>query len=424
MNTIFIILGTLGSVFAVVMTVLSMINYKKPRKITAVSTFLSGLISLLSLAALTILGGMSLNFDLGFLLFMAGLFLGYLRGTAVKLIWENGQVIGRNSILFLILWGLSLALSQLLGLFGSPLLASLGLIPVVFTTGLQAGYYGNLFLRRLIMGRKGKDRKGLQRVISVGGGIALLLMMMFSFALAAPEIVDALDRIFLATGTQPETANYSSNPGPSNTGAESSNTPAGEPPGQGLLPASGSLVINCDRAVQKVIDRDVNLRHENGEEGTFDELYESYDIWINMEVDLSKSSFALHYEKHSDEIFSLYDGTTGEEVWHHDLRDVVRTSEGIVMDDGWITGTSIIDDIETNIVFPFETQGSNDFYGFISDDLNTIVHCPLPVTNGFINQEDYKVDFEDLHAAGKDKLVSEWWNPDWCYICIIETVEP
>ncbi len=202
MNTIFIILGTLGSVFAVVMTALAMINYRKPKKITGLSTFLSGLISLLSLAALTILGGMRLNLELGLPLFMVGLFLGYLRGTAVKLNWENGQVIGRNSIIFLILWGLSLALSQLLGLLGSPLLASLGYIPVVFTTALQAGFYGNLFLRRLIMGRKAKTRKGLQVVIGIAGGIGLFLLMVISFLILGSEATDA----FLLIGDRPAAA--------------------------------------------------------------------------------------------------------------------------------------------------------------------------------------------------------------------------
>ncbi len=418
MNLIFIILGTLGSVFAVVMTALSMINYRKPRKITVLSTFLSGLISLLSLAAMVWLGGMRLASYLSAPLFMVGLTLGYLRGAGVKLNWENGQVIGRNSILFLILWGLSLALSQLLGLFGSPLLASLGLIPVFFTTGLQVGLFGHLFLKRMIMGRKGKDRKGLRAVFSIAAGIFLFLITLVIAFESIPAILDADDRV---SSVSAQSSQEKDSPA---SQLQNDDVESNPEPDAGFLPSSGSLVINCDNAVQKVIDWDIGLRREHGDEGTFDELYESYEIWINMEVDLSSRTFSLHYEKHSDELFSLIDGTTGEDVWHHDLRDVVRTSEGIVMDDGWIFGTSRLDDIQTNIVLPNESHGNNDFYGFISDDLKTIVHCPLPVTNGFINQDDYVVDFDDLLASGKDKLVSEWWNPEWCYSCSIESVEP
>lgn len=193
MDAIWIILGTLGSVFTAVMTVMAAINFRKPRKITLLSTFLSGLIALLGLAAMVFLGGMQVALYLGGPLFVAGILLGYLRGAGVKMQWENENVIGRNSILFLILWGLSLALSQLLGLFGSPLLASLGLIPAVFTTGLQAGYYGHIFLRRLVMRKKERNRKGLQRFISIGGIIILFLLTLISFFIAGEEIAYALN---------------------------------------------------------------------------------------------------------------------------------------------------------------------------------------------------------------------------------------
>jgi len=153
MNTLMIILGTLGSVFAAVLTVLSVINYRKPRKISLGTTFLSGLLALGGLLAMLLLGGLWLEPLLGLPLLLIGLLLGFLRGQAVKLSWADKAVIGKNSALFIILWGFSLGLSQLLGLLGSPLLASLGLVPVLISTGLQLGLYGNLFLRRLVMRR-------------------------------------------------------------------------------------------------------------------------------------------------------------------------------------------------------------------------------------------------------------------------------
>ncbi len=417
MNTLMIILGTLGSVFAAVFTVLSLINYRKPRKITVLSTFLSGLISTLSLAVMTFLGGMSLNLELGLPLFMIGVLLGFLRGITVKLRWENGLVIGRNSWLFLILWGLSLALSQLLGMLGSPLLASLGLIPVFFTTGLQGGFYGILFLRRLIMGRKGKDRKGLQIMVGIALGLTLLLLTGIIYLEAIPVVTDSFLEIGSVSASSSKNNNYSSvEQQPTKTATSPTPTP-------GLLPSNGKMVINCDDAVQDAINRDLEIYHGD-EEGTLDDLYESYQIHMDMQVDLTNRIFSLNFEKHADELFTLYNAETGEQDYHHQTTDTIRTSQGVVLDDGWITGTSFIDHNMVSIVFSDKSKGSNDFYGYISDDLTTIVHCPLPVTDAFINQDDYQVDFEDLVKAGKERLVPDWWNPGWCFICSIEEIQP
>jgi len=256
MNEILIILGTLGGVFTAVMTVFSAINSRKPRKITLLSTFLSGLIALLGLAAMVFLGGMWVAPYLGGPLFLAGILLGYIRGIGVKMRWENEQVIGKNSIFFLVLWGISLALTQLLGLFGSPLLASLGLIPAVFTTGLQVGFYGHIFLRRLIISKE-KDRKGMRRLITIGGIVLLCAVIIFSFILSLSEIVYALDDPGLSSRIQHETNSFASDPVPSTNEVALFNTVTGPGASTGLLPSSGSLVINWDFAVQEEIDWDV-----------------------------------------------------------------------------------------------------------------------------------------------------------------------
>jgi hypothetical protein len=52
---------------------------------------------------------------------------------------------------FLLGWGGSLVLAQVLNMFGSALLASIGLMPLFLSTGTQLGINGNLFLRRLLM---------------------------------------------------------------------------------------------------------------------------------------------------------------------------------------------------------------------------------------------------------------------------------
>jgi len=188
MNTIFRIIGVLGGAFAVLMTIIAAIGYRKPKKVSLVSSLLSGMIALLSLGALVFLGGIRIEPIIGLPLLVLGLLLGFLRGQAVKLRWEDEVVISRNSILFLIVWGFSLALSQFLGLLGSSLLASLGLIPAVFSTGLQLGYYGNIFLRRLFM-RPGRESKIMNAMIGIGGTTALVLLVALSLILSVPDLI-------------------------------------------------------------------------------------------------------------------------------------------------------------------------------------------------------------------------------------------
>jgi len=148
MNFVMTLQGGFSSVMVLVLTVVSALTLRKPRKISVLGTLLSGVISALSLIVIVFLGGMRLNLLLAVPALLLGMLLGFVRGQMVKFSMLGKQVIGRNSILFIILWGASLGISLLLGLLNSPLLASLGLVPVFFSTGLQLGYYANLFLRR------------------------------------------------------------------------------------------------------------------------------------------------------------------------------------------------------------------------------------------------------------------------------------
>lgn len=417
MNAIFTVLGTLGSVFAAVMTALSMINYRKPRKITTLSIFLSGLISLLSLAAMVWLGGMRLASYLSAPLFMIGLLLGYLRGAGVKLNWENGQVIGRNSILFLILWGLSLALSQLLGLFGSPLLASLGLIPVFFTTGLQAGLFGHLFLRRLIMGRKGKTRKGLQVVIGLGGGFGILLITVISFLILGPDLTDA----FLRTGDRPPALSYQEEV--ASVGSQSATAEPSLALMSGQLPASGSLVTDCSDQMEKEKEQSLISLNFGTTNYSFEEAFTDYSIQINMEANLSDGEFSFDYIKHEGWRWQEFDPDqyAPEYATLINFDDTIM-GEGTLREDGWITGEFYwtmsnggVDEEPT-----IETD-YNNFYGYIDNENENIDICLLAVF-GYGEPEDFIADFEALRAAGKDQLVSGWGTNN-CYSCAIIGVE-
>lgn len=188
METLQVIIGVLGSAFALVMTVLSIITFLKPRRITLLSTLISGVISLLTLPLIMLLGGLRLNLLMIIPLSLLGLLLGFLRGQTMHLSWQGKDVIGHNSILFLGIWGLSLTFSQALNLLGSPLLASLGFIPVVFATGLQLGFYNNLFLRRLLM--QFADSSNGRMLIGIAGGLALALLFLISAFISVPNLID------------------------------------------------------------------------------------------------------------------------------------------------------------------------------------------------------------------------------------------
>jgi hypothetical protein len=151
METIFRLIGFLSAVLTVAMTVLMLFTFRRERPISTFSPFLSAILSLVMLPVFTLLSGARLNPLLAIPILALGLLIGFLRGLTTRLTYKDGQVVGRNSLLFLLGWGGSLVLAQFLNLFGSAFLASIGLMPVFLSTGTQVGMNGNVFLRRLMM---------------------------------------------------------------------------------------------------------------------------------------------------------------------------------------------------------------------------------------------------------------------------------
>jgi len=151
METILRLIGFLGVVFTMAMTVLMLFTFRKERRISTFSPLWSAVLSLVMLPVFILLSGARLNLLLAIPILALGLLAGFLRGLTTRLTYKDGQVVGRNSRLFLLGWGGSLVLAQLLNLFGSALLASVGLMPLFLSTGTQVGMNGNVFLRRLMM---------------------------------------------------------------------------------------------------------------------------------------------------------------------------------------------------------------------------------------------------------------------------------
>ncbi|MBN1267202.1 MAG: hypothetical protein JXA25_17050 [Anaerolineales bacterium] len=416
MSNIWIIVGVSGTVFAAVMTILSAVTFRKPRKISAISSMLSGTIAAATLGLMVLLGGLRLNPLLAFPTLFLGLLLGFLRGQTVRLLWQDNQVVGRNSILFLLLWGFSLVLSQLLGMLGSPLLASLGLIPAAFSTGLQLGFYGNLFLRRLTM-RQQKPTGSLHTIIGIGGGLALSLLLLISLVIAAPTLIRTFPGFTVSTvsAASPDNTADANVPGDQQVLPDTSPTP-------GLLPVSGSIVINCDAALQKELDEEEPYAGIEGQEYSFEEIFESYNAEMEMRMDLSVRRFNYYFHEFMIKRDLLYDPDWDEEPCPL-YSDMIFNAEGIIYEDGWIAGDVSLSSLVDNCTGSMPDEGTNQFYGYIDDALSTVVFCPLPVGSWF-NLEDYTADFESLRQQGKEQLISNWWSPDMCRTCTVDQVLP
>ena len=170
MNTFLKLLGALSSFFVIIMTLIAALSLRKPRKISSLSTFISGIVALIAMLVMVLLGGLRIRLIFVVPTLLLGVLFGFVRGQLVKFNLVGKQVVGRNSILFIILWGLSLGVSLLLSLFNFPWLASLGLLPVIFSTGLQIGYNLNLFLRRVVIHLKNPGKHPFRQ-----GGLATAL---------------------------------------------------------------------------------------------------------------------------------------------------------------------------------------------------------------------------------------------------------
>lgn len=424
MNTLMIILGTLGSVFAAVLTALSVRNAKKPRVVSLPSTFLAGAFALGGLLALLLLGEMWLEPLLGIPLLLVGLLLGFLRGQAVKLDWAGKAVLGRNSTLFILLWGLSLGLSQLLGLLGSPLLASLGLVPVLFSTGLQLGFNANLFLRRLAMRRKAPE-KNLHTVIGLAGSLALLLLVAISLVISLPELIAQFPPGLTARAA----GNAGQAPSQSLGDDEADAQPDDPQPTASLaedgLPASGSLILDCAAQEQRI--RDYSLRAYNfGSSYTFEQAFLDYQLSFSMGVDLDRGSFTMDQDLLEVWRWQDFDPEQDPPEWEVILNSQKEiTAAGSLLESGWITGSFS----STRSTWGPEDEertseaDSNDFFGYLDEAREEVTVCLLAA--GANRQEgNQTADLAQLQAAGMEALIGSWWNPAHCYTCQVAATQP
>ena len=151
MDTIYRLISLLSVGLTVVLIIITLLTFRKERRIGAFSLLISAGLSLIMLPVFIFLSGARLRLLIGVPLMMIGLLVGVLRGFATRLYTRGGHVVGKHSLWFLAGWGVSMVLAQLLALAGSRLLAAVALMPMYLSTGTQVGIAGNLLLRRLFL---------------------------------------------------------------------------------------------------------------------------------------------------------------------------------------------------------------------------------------------------------------------------------
>ena len=134
--------------FTMLLVVVMLFTFRKPRRIGRFTPLLSALLSLLVLGLFWWISGAHLNRWVAWPLFGLGLLVGLVAGGTARLYRQGDRVMAKHSLLFLVGWGLSLVLAQMMAWSGWPLAASLGLIPLLVGTGTTAGRELVIFLRR------------------------------------------------------------------------------------------------------------------------------------------------------------------------------------------------------------------------------------------------------------------------------------
>ncbi len=151
MASIWRIVTLISSALAVAATIAMVVTYRRERRISAGSLVPSIVISAAMLPVYAWVSGVKANLLLASLAVVVGLLVGMVRGLGTRLHYQNRQVMGRHSLLFLLGWGLSYALSAAVNLLGSVLASAVGLLALCLSTGTQVGLNGWLLVRCLTL---------------------------------------------------------------------------------------------------------------------------------------------------------------------------------------------------------------------------------------------------------------------------------
>lgn len=156
MDIVFKTLGFLSIPLLIISIILMVRSLKKERTITIRSLFLQVIIGIVLLITYATLLNINPPTAWSGALIGIGLLIGGLQSRTIALTVREKSVLGKRPVWFLVIWGISFTITQLLALFGRGDIASYGLLTIYLSTGLTVGANMGLFFRRQQSIRRGK----------------------------------------------------------------------------------------------------------------------------------------------------------------------------------------------------------------------------------------------------------------------------
>ena len=237
LSTLFAILT---AAFTMAMTIVMLLTFRKPRKLSIGSTILSLLMAGFTPLLYVLISGVRVNLAISAPLLFLGILLGFARGQSAEIIDKDDTTYTRASLAALLGWGASLALAPLLGMLQTSWLAALGLLPIALSTGIQLGMQGNLLLRLLGRSLLGKA-PWVENVIGVGGSAFALMVLGISLFMGAKVTLTSLNPQVVAAAS-PGTSNPVLTPDAPAASAELPQPTATRPPEPRLIPENGLVI--------------------------------------------------------------------------------------------------------------------------------------------------------------------------------------
>jgi len=146
------VLGYLSIPLLLLSVIFMIRSLRRDRRLRSRSLLIPIFISIVFLIVYNSLLGVSPPTILSFILMILGLAFGSLWGRTTHLTMREGMVYGRRSVWYLVIWALSIGITQLMALTVSSAAVAYGLSTIYFTTGLAVGTNSSLLFRRSRLG--------------------------------------------------------------------------------------------------------------------------------------------------------------------------------------------------------------------------------------------------------------------------------
>jgi peptidoglycan/LPS O-acetylase OafA/YrhL len=154
-----LVMKTLSVIFLIVFAlsvVLLVLTFRKPRKVSVLSLILVIAISLVTLVVFSALINYHPSLTLLILMGAAGLVIGALWSQATQVYLQDGKVMSRNSVWYLLVWGGIFALTQLVSVAtGRPPVVIMALL--IMSTASVIGM-NTMIIKRYLGVRAGRGR--------------------------------------------------------------------------------------------------------------------------------------------------------------------------------------------------------------------------------------------------------------------------